>query len=124
MPTPARAKKVARRIHEELAVILQREVSDPRLIGISVTGVEVDRELAYATIFITALDMQENMDEILATIRGAAGFLRSQLAARIPLRSFPRLRFEYDASYDRGGRIDELLAQLDDESSDDENHAS
>ncbi len=124
MPTAARAKKVARRIHEELAVILQREVSDPRLSGVSVTGVEVDRELAYATIFITALEMHEQMDEILSTIRGAAGFLRSQLAARIPLRSFPRLRFEYDASYDRGGRIDELLAKLDEEYPDAENNHS
>lgn len=115
MPTPARAKKVAKRIHEELAEILQREVSDPRLSLISVTGVEVDRELAYATIFVTALDSQDKLDEILSTIRGAAGFLRKQLAARIPLRSFPRLRFEYDASYDRGGRIDELLAMLGDE---------
>lgn len=115
MPTPERAKKVAKRIHEELAVVLQREVSDPRLSGISVTGVEVDREFAYATIFITALESQEQMDEILSTIRSAAGFLRRQLAARIPLRSFPRLRFEYDASYDRGGRIDELLAMLSDE---------
>lgn len=115
MPTPARAKKVAKRIHQELAEILQREVSDPRLSLISVTGVEVDRELAYATIFVTALDSQDKLDEILSTIRGAAGFLRKQLAARIPLRSFPRLRFEYDASYDRGGRIDELLAMLGDE---------
>jgi ribosome-binding factor A len=99
-------------MREELAELLEREVADPRLDTITVTDVEVDRELAYATVFVTALDADERMDEILLALEGARGFLRRQLAARIPLRSFPQLRFRHDPSAEHGSRIDDLLEQL------------
>jgi ribosome-binding factor A len=114
MPSESRARRVADRISRELAEILQREVSDPRLSSITVTDVEVDRELAYATIYVSAFDLgdEERASDVLNALSGAAGFLRSQLAKRIQLRAFPRLRFRWDPSPDRGARIDELLEQL------------
>lgn len=79
------------------------------------TGVEVDREFAYATIYVTGpVDQQA----ALAALSRARGFLRSQLAGRISIRSFPRLRFRWDHSTDRGARVDELLDQLKRESGD------
>ena len=112
MTGDTRARRLGKRMREELANLLEREVADPRLDTITVTDVEVDRELAYATVFVTALDAGERMEEILRALEGARGFLRRQLAARIPLRSFPQLRFRHDSSPEHGSRIDDLLEQL------------
>jgi ribosome-binding factor A len=106
---------VGDRIAEEMALLLQREVEDPRLSMVTVTGVEVDRELAYATIYVSALDAEERIEEVLEALNGARGFLRSRLASAIPLRSFPQLRFRQDTSAYRGARVEELLQQLEEE---------
>jgi ribosome-binding factor A len=119
MTSKARAGRMGDRIMEELAAILQRDVDDPRLTMVTVTGVDVDRELAYATIFVTALGEEDRSEEVLAALKRARGFLRSALATRIPLRSFPDLRFRWDASYQRGARIEELLDQLKSEQEED-----
>lgn len=115
MATKARARKIAERIQEELADILMRNVADPRLAMVTITAVDVDRELAYAQIYVVASGDDERMDEVLAGLEGAQGYLRSQLAARIQLRSFPQLRFRWDASHERGARIEELLDSLQEE---------
>jgi ribosome-binding factor A len=107
----ARARRIATRMMEELAEVLRRETSDPRLEGLTVTGIDVDRELAYATIHVTMSDA-ENQKDVMAALQGARGFLRTELARRIPLRAFPRLRFRWDASAERGARIEEVLASL------------
>ncbi len=115
MATKARARKVAERIREELADILMREVADPRLAMITIMDVNVDRELAYAQVFVFASGEDDRMDEVLSGLEGAQGFLRGRLAARIQLRSFPQLRFLWDASHHRGARIEELLDKLKEE---------
>jgi ribosome-binding factor A len=115
MPSETRARKLAKRIGIEFAELLQRDVDDPRLASVTATDVEVDRELAYATIYVTCLAGSEEKDDILRALEGARGFLRTQLASRIQLRSFPQLRFRWDQSPDRGARIDELLEMLRDE---------
>ena len=115
MATKARARKVAERIQEELADILMRNVADPRLAMVTITAVDVDRELAYAQIYVVASGDDERIDDVLAGLEGAQGYLRSQLATRIQLRSFPQLRFRWDASHERGARIEELLDSLQEE---------
>lgn len=112
MTSEARARRIADRVREELADILRREAADPRLEGVSVTGVDVDRELAFATVYVFSVTLPDQAEEILAGLGRARGFLRSELARRIPLRSFPQLRFRWDASVDRGARIEDLLASL------------
>jgi ribosome-binding factor A len=107
-----RARRIANRIQEELAVLLQRDVADPRLQMLTITGVEVDREFAFATIYVSSLEDPEGMQKVLQALDGAKGFLRSQLASRIPLKAFPQLRFRIDASPSQGARIDELLAEI------------
>lgn len=111
MTSEARSRRIGTRMQEELAEILLRQVSDPRLEGLTVTGIDVDRELAFATIHVTMAEAEAQKDVMTALIR-ARGFFRSELARRIPLRSFPRLRFRWDASAERGARIEELLASL------------
>ncbi len=116
MPSPARALRLAERIRTELADILLRESSDPRFHLITVTEVRVDREFSTANIFVSAVDCDEaRRAEILQGLEGAKGFLRSALAARIPLRTFPALRFHWDVIPDRAEHIEHLIDSLKEE---------
>lgn len=119
MVSQARARRIGDRIREDLAILLLREISDPRLSMVTVTAVDVDRELAYATIYVTAIGSDDRSQEVLRALERASGFIRKQLSARIRLRQFPKLRFRWDASETRGARIDELLEMLDQEKGDD-----
>lgn len=112
MVSRLRLRRINERIKEELAVLLLYEVADPRLQGVSVTDVRVDRELAYADVFVSAVEGAARKDEILAGLAHARGFLSRQLAQRVELRQFPRLRFHWDPTPERAERIEQLLAQL------------
>ncbi len=112
MPSPLRLQRIADRIREELSDMVVREISDPRLAGISITGAKVDRELSYADIFVSAIEGHEREPEIIAGLQHASGFLRRSLAERIDLRVFPRLRFHWDPTPERADHIEKLLAEL------------
>ena len=104
--------------------MLLTQVSDPRLSGISVTDVDVDRELAYANIYVSALEGTERSKEILDGLDHASGFLRHELAIRIDLRTFPRLRFHWDATFERAERMEDLFASLQEPLSGEEDQAA
>jgi ribosome-binding factor A len=116
----SRASRIADRILEELSVILLTETADPRISGISVTGVKVDRELAYADIYVSAVEGSERKEEIIEGLLHAQGFLRSELANRVELRTFPRLRFHWDPTYERADAMDKLIASLHEPKSDED----
>ena len=92
--------------------MLIRELSDPRLSMIYVTDVRVDRELAYADIYVSAVEGQERSKEVLAGLESASGFIRRALAARVDLRVFPRLRFHWDPTPEHADHIEQVLADL------------
>jgi ribosome-binding factor A len=92
--------------------MLVMEISDPRLAGVSVTDVEVDRELAYAEIYVSALEGSERAREILEGLKHASGYLRHELAQRIDLFTFPRLRFHWDPTFEKADKIERLIATL------------
>jgi ribosome-binding factor A len=112
MPNPIRMKRISDSIREELATLLVRDVADPRLEGITITDVKVDRELAYAEIYVSAVEGQERSEEVLRTLRHAGGFLRTALAQRVELRAFPRLRFHWDLTPERADHIEQLLVEI------------
>lgn len=112
MVSTSRASRIAQRIQDELSEILLTNVEDPRLSGVSVTDVSVDRELAFATIYVSALEGSERSADILNALKHAQGFFRSELARRIELRVFPRLRFNWDDTFERAERIEKLLNSL------------
>lgn len=112
MPSPIRLKKIADRIRDDLSELLIYEVEDPRLSGVMVTDVNVDRELYYANIYVSAIEGRERSKEILAGLESASGYLRSQLSQSIELRTFPRLRFYWDPTPENADRIEYLIKQL------------
>lgn len=107
----ARAQRVADQIQRELAVLLQREVKDPRLGIVTVSAVEVTSDLQNAKVFVTFLgkDDEQEIKQALEVLSGAAGFLRSQLAKSIRMRSVPSLRFLFDKSIVEGQRMSSLI---------------
>ncbi len=92
--------------------MLLREISDPRLKQIYITDVKVDRELAYADIYVSAVEGAARAAEVLAGLESAGNFIRRMLAGRVALRVFPRLRFHWDPTPENADRIEKVLAEL------------
>ncbi len=92
--------------------MLIRELNDPRLKQIYVTDVKVDKELAFADIFVSAVEGNSRSREILDGLESASGFIRRTLASRVDLRVFPRLRFHWDPTPENADRIEKVLAEL------------
>lgn len=112
MPSGVRLQRIADRIRQELAEMLVREINDPRLELIYVTDVKVDKELAYADVFVSAVEGRERSKEVLSGLESASGFIRRTLANRVDLRVFPRLRFHWDPTPENADHVEKVLAEL------------
>ncbi|OZI14815.1 ribosome-binding factor A [Sodalis-like symbiont of Philaenus spumarius] len=109
-----RTQRVAQEMQKEIAIILQREIKDPRVGMATVSGVEVSRDLAYAKVFVTFLN--DNKPEQVKTgvraLQDAAGFIRSLLGKAMHLRVVPELTFTYDNLLVEGMRMANLVSQV------------
>lgn len=121
MPSGVRLQRIADRIRQELAQILIREINDPRLKLIYLTDVKVDRELAYADIYVSAVEGLSRSKDVLAGLESATGFIRRTLASRMELRAFPRLRFHWDVTPENADRIEKKLSEIRDHTDQQEN---
>lgn len=106
-----RQRKVGDQIQRELSELIQRELRDPRVGMVTLTGVDVSPDCAHALVHFSCLDAS-HADEAAQGLARAAGFLRSGLARRVKLFTTPELRFAYDASVERGDRVSRLLASV------------
>ncbi|MFT7111998.1 MAG: ribosome-binding factor A [Porticoccaceae bacterium] len=106
-----RAERVSDAVQQELAVLIREGVRDPRVGMVSVTDVDVSRDLAYAKIHVTFLGerTQEEIDEAMSALNGASGYLRKLLASSIKLRITPKLTFLFDESGRRGQHLSALI---------------
>jgi ribosome-binding factor A len=106
----ARTDRVGQQIQKEIAVILMREIKDPRLSMTTVSSVEVTRDLAYAKVFVTFFsDTEEEINASLEVLTEAEGYIRSLLGKRLRARIMPHLRFVYDSSMAEGVRMSALV---------------
>ena len=112
----SRTQRVADHLQRELAGLIQREVRDPRLAMVSITGVDVSRDMGYAKVHYTVLstDDSDDIEEATAVLNKAAGFLRRQLSRDSSMRSVPQLRFYFDASVGRGRFLEDLISKATD----------
>ncbi len=104
----ARSHRVTEQMQRELADLLQFEVKDPRIAMVTITAVEVTGDMAHAKIFYSASKPSDNLQQ---GLEKSAGFLRTQLAKRMLLRTVPQLHFVYDASIDNGMMMAKLIDQ-------------
>jgi ribosome-binding factor A len=118
-PDSPRSRRVADRIQVELAEMLQREARDPRLKVLSVTSVEVTRDLASARVWVAGRVPEGEEAGVLHALEHATPYLRTLLAPRLGLRVVPTLQFRFDRSLETGDRIERLLRGLQDPPADD-----
>ena len=104
-----RRERVADQIKEEISRMLLREIRDPRVGFVTITGTSVSPDLRNARVFVSVLGTPEAREDSLRALNSAAGFLRRGLFKRLRLRYSPVLEFVLDDSLDRGERIERLL---------------
>jgi len=112
----SRTQRIAEQMQRDLAQLIQREIKDPRIGMVTISFVKVARDLGYAEVYFTVMPFgdQEEQAAIEAAsevLKEAAGFLRTELAQNMQLRTVPKLRFHFDASIDRGRRLHGLIEQ-------------
>jgi ribosome-binding factor A len=107
--TIPRTRRVGEQIRRELAELIRDELRDPRLALISMTSVEVSRDLAYARIYVTLMGDPAERNERVAELNRAAPLLRRDLGRRMRLRVIPKLEFRYDEVVEQGARLSALI---------------
>ena len=109
----SRTQRIGDQMQRELSHLIQREIKDPRVGLVTVTAVEVSRDLSNAKVFVTVMGREADdasaVEESRKVLQGAAGFLRMQLGKAMQLRTIPQLRFHYDASIRRGVELSALI---------------
>lgn len=107
----SRTQRVADFLQQELANLIQFEVRDPRVGMVSITAVEVSRDLSHAKVFVTVMgkETEDEAKESIDVLNNAAGFLRSQVARSNNARTTPRLKFYFDESVGRGRYLSGLI---------------
>ncbi|ATO31622.1 30S ribosome-binding factor [Dickeya dianthicola] len=110
----SRTQRVAQEMQKEIAIIIQREVKDPRVGMATVSGVEVSRDLAYAKVFVTFLNDNEpeQVNAGVKALQDASGFIRMLLGKAMRLRVVPELTFSYDSSLVEGMRMSNLVTNV------------
>ena len=107
-----RPEQVAGTIRQVIADALMREIRDPRVGFVTVTGVQVTNDLSHARVSVTAPGDEAEKARALEGLQSAAGFLRSRAARALTTRTVPELHFELDKGLERAARIEELLQSI------------
>ena len=107
-----RPESVGRQIQAELSDLIQRRLKDPRLGYITLTGVQMTRDLQTARVYVSVMGEAEDRAASLEALHHAAPYLRRELGKRLRLRNTPELRFAHDDTIESGTRINELLDGL------------
>jgi ribosome-binding factor A len=103
-----RSERVAGSLRRELAQLIQTEVKDPEVGFVSLSDVEVTRDLAHAKVFVTVFEPEKAAGSLKA-LNKAAGWLRRRLGQEMRIRSVPELHFQHDASVETGLHMDSLI---------------
>jgi ribosome-binding factor A len=89
-----------------------RRLKDPRIRFVTVIDTELSRDLSFAKIFVNVMGDDEEQKQVFEALKNSEGFIRRQLAQRIPLRYIPEIRLEYDYTAERAARIETLLSEI------------
>ena len=108
-----RQKRTADQIHRLISELIRRDLSDPRLRDISVTKVDIDRELEHADIYVNALADESRQKEVMVALRKAGGYLKRELSKQLHGRSTPQLHFHWDPTLAHAEEVRTILDSLD-----------
>lgn len=124
-----RVRRIGELIQREISRLLQREIKDPRVKSISISAVEVNRDLSTAKVYFTLFntgkfdtqnsdskisdsELKDKISQAQQGLNKASGFIRHLLGQQIQIRSVPQLRFVYDESIIRGANMSQLIDEL------------
>lgn len=109
-----RAERAGAAIREALADAIRLQLKDPRVGFVTITGVDVTRDLSHAEVRVSVLGTEEERTAAIQGLQHARGFLRTHLAQTMSLRSMPELHFVLDRGLEHARRINAILAELHD----------
>ena len=112
MPSSLRQKRVADRLQAEISVLIQQEMNDPRLNLVTITTVNIDRELEHANVFVSTVGDAARQKEVMQALHHAKGFIRREVSRRLQLRRAPEIIFHWDPSPEKVEEVSRLLDQL------------
>lgn len=105
----SRTRRVGEQLQRELAQLIQYEIKDPRLGMVTVSAVEVSRDMTNAKVFIMLSGTDEEIKTSLAILNKAAGFLRHALSKSMNMRIMPHLKFQHDQTMEHGANLTALI---------------
>ena len=109
MASNSRVERVGDEIQKIIVALLATKVRDPRLQWVSITGVEVSKDLSYAKVFFSSLSTETHPTQVVKALDSAKGFFRTALAKELRFRVAPALRFFYDESLAYGNKMNSLI---------------
>ena len=107
-----RAQRVAETIHKEISSLLIKGLKDPRIGFVKITSVDVTSDLRQARVYYTLMASQDDRRETKAGLDSCSSYIRQHLGRQLHMRFIPEIRFEYDASFDYGQKIEKLLSEV------------
>jgi ribosome-binding factor A len=105
----ARGARIASQMQRSLAVLLRRDVKDPRVGNITITAIDLNADRSVARVHFLPFTGGHSADEVLAGLRSASGFLRGEVARELKLRHAPRLEFEVDTNIEQAAHLTQLI---------------
>ena len=109
--TGRRQERLAEQIKEEVSMIIAGEVEDPRVGYVTVTEARLTPDLKYAKIYVSVIGSEKEIDESLAALKHAAGFIRTQLGVVLQMKRTPELHFVFDNTTETATRIEQILSE-------------
>ena len=107
-----RVERLNQQVHQELSKIIAGDVKDPRLEWVTITHVDLSRDLSHARVYISILGEKEKGQEAMKALKSAVGFIRFKLGEAIRLRSLPELHFFLDNTFETTMKIESLLDKI------------
>lgn len=107
-----RAKRVGDMLLREIADVLMKKVRDPRVLGVTLSGARMSKDLKYARVYYSVLGEEKDVQKAQQGLDSAKGFIRKEAGNRLDLKYVPDIQFRHDPSLDRGDHLEKIFQKL------------
>ena len=107
-----RAVRVGDQILKEIAILLLNRVKDPRVQGVTMTGIDLSNDLKLARVYFSVMGDKSDIERALAGLNSAKGFIKREIGLRMQLRYVPEIKFLHDASLESGSHLDRIFEEI------------
>lgn len=107
-----RSERVAEEIRKEVATMLFGEIHDPRIGFVTITKVQVSKDLRHAKVYFSIIGSDEEKEKTMEGLQSSSGYMRREIGKRLKLRYFPELTFKFDDSLEYASRIEKIIKEI------------